>query len=275
MRIPHNKYIAVPVYSLFLVLMVFLLAAPPVFSQGKEFIRLRSTQYGTPPTIDSLTDNASTAEYYMAPGDVIDIYVWNNPDVSREATIRGDGKISYPLIGTFKAAGLSIDQLQDLIREKLSVYIVSPQVIVTLRSSAGNKIIVLGQVGYPGIFTFKGNNLSLIEAVAMAGDFTPDGRRESVMIISDNLTMNPKVRRVNALKAIREGIKTKDVMLQPNDVVYVPRSTIADFNKFLTEIQPTMTTLSTFFGLGQSGQSFAQSTNSWFFHRDWKVIHQD
>lgn len=248
---------------------------PPIaFSQGKEFLRLRSTPEGTPTSYDTTKAKGSFAEYFMSAGDKIEIYVWQNPDLTREITIRSDGKLSYPLIGTFKVAGLSLDQLQDEIKARLSKYIRSPEVTVSIIEAVGNKIIVLGQVNYPGIYTFSGN-IDIIEAIAMAGDFTPDGRRESIMIISDNFTEKPKVRRLNALSALRDGMRTEESVLKPNDVIYVPRSTIADFNKFLNEVGPTLNTLSTFFSAGVNASSFFREGRAWFLHRDVKVIRGD
>ena len=240
----------------------------------KEFTRLRSNYQGLPPTAETLSPTGEkVAEYYIAPNDKLDVFVWQNPDLSRTIDVRPDGKLSYPLVGTLDAAGLTLDQLQNIIKEKLSEFIRFPQVVVSLKESAGNKIVVLGQVNYPGIFTFKGNAISVIEVIAMAGDFTTDGRRESVMIISDNFTAHPKVRRLNVLTAIREGASNADLFVKPDDVVYVPRSTIADFNKFLTEIQPTINVLSTLMNLGTTGISTATQAKAFFWHRDVKLVH--
>ena len=81
---------------------------------------------------------------------------------------------------------------------------------VSMTSTAmavGNKVMVLGEVTYPGVYTFYGT-IDVVSAIAMAGDFTREGRRESIMIISDNFTANPKMRRFNALDAIRKGMAT-------------------------------------------------------------------
>jgi polysaccharide export outer membrane protein len=215
-----------------------------------------------------------SAEYYISPGDKIEVFVWQNPDLTREVTIRDDGKLSYPLVGTLKAEGLTIDQLQDEIKTRLSEYIKAPQVTIYVKEAAGKKIVILGQVNYPGVYTFNGT-LDVIEAIAMAGDFTPDGRRESIMIISDNLTSKPKVRKLNALAALRNGMATKNALLNPNDVVYVPRSTIADFNKFLSDIGPTINTLSNFFMAGTNAYTFGTDAKAWFMHRDVKIIRGD
>ena len=180
--------------------------------------------------------------------------------------------MSYPLVGTIDVAGLTLDQLQAVITEKLSEYIRFPQVIVSLLESAGNKIVVLGQVNYPGIFTFKGSAISIIEVIAMAGDFTTDGRRESVMVISDNFTDHPKVRRIDVLTAIRNGVASKDILLKPDDVVYVPRSTIADVNKFLADIQPLLSTITTLINIGGTSMTTALQAKNFFWHRDLKII---
>ena len=264
------------VYLLVISLILFTcLFVPSAHSQTpKEFIRLRATAQGTPTTSDLSAGGEAIPQYYMCVGDKIEIYVWQNPDLSKEATIRPDGKLSYPLVGTIQASGLTIDQLQSKITARLSKYIRHPVVTVSIKQSVGSKIIVLGQVNYPGIYTFIGG-ISVLEAIALAGDFTPDGRRESIMIISDNLTPNPKVRRLDALTALRKGMMTESCLLKPNDVVYVPRSTIADFNKFLNEIAPTINTANNIFQMGTNFYGVAAQTKAWFWHRDLKVIRGD
>ena len=259
----------------FLIVSIFVCINPLLlFPQGTEFLRLRSTSQGTPTKYGTINSMRSQPEYYISPGDKIEVLVWQNPDLTSVVQVRDDGKLSYPLIGTLRAEGLTIDQLQDEMKTRLSEYVRAPQVTISVKEAAGKKIVILGQVHYPGVYTFTGT-LDIIEAIAMAGDFTQDGRRESIMIISDNLTPNPKVRRLDALTAIRKGMMTKECLLNPNDVVYVPRSTIADFNKFLNEIAPTIQTLSNIFTAGTNAYSTALDFKEWFWHRDFKVISGD
>jgi polysaccharide export outer membrane protein len=261
---------------LFLACCLFVAAFSPgngFAQEPREFTRLRSTYQGLPPTPQTLSPTGErVAEYYIAPNDKLEIFVWQNMDLTKDISVRPDGKLSYPLVGTIDAAGLTLDQLQNIIQEKLAVYIRLPQVVVSLIESAGNKVVVLGQVNYPGIFTFKGNAISLIEVIAMAGDFTVDGRRESVMVISDNFSENPKVRRIDLLTAIRNGVANTDIFIKPDDVVYVPRSTIADFSKFFKDIQPILTGLSTVMGLGDTFVTNATSLKGFFWHRGVKVV---
>ena len=245
-----------------------------VFAQvPREFTRLRSTYQGVSPTPQMLSPTGErVVEYYIAPSDKLEIFVWQNADLTKIVSVRPDGKLAYPLVGTINAAGLTLDQLQNIIQEKLAVYIRFPQVIVSLIESAGNKVVVLGQVNYPGIFTFKGNAISLIEVLAMAGDFTTDSRRESVMVISDNFSENPKVRKINLLTAIRNGVADTNIFIKPDDVVYVPRSTIADVGTFFTDIQPVLNGLTTVMGMGSTFTGNALALKAFFWHRNLKVI---
>jgi len=255
-------------------LQICVLDIPPAFPQPKEYLRLRTTQEGAIIQPKLTPSGEPIPEYYIAAGDKLEIYVWQNPDLTRTIGVRSDGKLSYPLIGTIKAEGLTIDQLQDLLKEKLSKYVRVPEVTVSVVESAGSKIIVLGQINYPGVHTFTGT-ISALDAIAMAGDFNQDARRDSVIVVSDNYTEHPKVRKLNLLQAIREGASKEDIFLKPNDLVYVPRSVIADFNKFLNDVQPSLNMISTVLGLGTTAGATAREGRAWFMHRDVKMLRGD
>lgn len=246
MKYKHVFYISICFIGILGIYFVNPLVA---FSQGKEYQRLRTTSQGSIVPSKRAQSGDAFPEYYISSGDKLEIYVWQNGDLTRDVTVRPDGQLSYPLIGTIRAAGLTIDQLQDTLKEKFSLYVRNPQVTVSVKEPAGSKIIVLGWVNYPGIFTFTGA-LSVLDAIAMAGDFTIDAGMNNVIVVSDNFTEHPKVREVHLFNAIRNGISSKEnIMLRPNDLVYVPRARISDFNKFLSNIQPTLSTISTILNL--------------------------
>lgn len=230
-----------------------------VFSQGREYQRPRSVSVIEEESLLEVEEEGQS-EYYIAVGDVIEIFVWQNPELTRVVSVRPDGKLSYPLLGTIKAAGLTIDQLQNVVKERLSQYIRTPEVTISIKEFKGNKIIMLGAVAAPGIYTYEGS-INLLEAIAIAGDFTNEGKRESIIVVSDNLTEHPKVRRVNLFRAIREGTSNEDVVLKPNDLVYVPRRFISDFNRFLNDIQPTVNQAMSVF-------SWRTQLRTWYKHRD-------
>lgn len=211
---------------------------PSIFAQGQEYLRTRAgtlAANGEPaPGME-----APTVEYYIAVGDIMEVFVWQNPDLSKEVIVDPDGKISYPLIGRIQAAGLTIAQLEAKITEGISEYVKQPRVSLMMKKFGGNKIIVLGEVGYPGIYTYTGT-INLIEAIALAGDFTDKAHMDSVIVVHGNLKENPQVRRINMVKVITRGTARGKIILEPNDVVYVPKTFVANFNKFLADIGPLM-----------------------------------
>jgi polysaccharide export outer membrane protein len=156
-----------------------------------------------------------------------------------------DGKIAYPFVGRIQAVGLSVSQLEKKIAEALARYVESPQVAIGMKKFSGEKIIILGEVAYPGIYTYKGA-LNLIEAIALAGDVNEKAHLDSVIVVHGNLSGNPpQVRRVNMTRAITRGTDKDDIVLQPNDVVYVPRTFVGNFTQFVNDIGPLINNAST------------------------------
>jgi|GEM_PF-425291 len=219
---------------------------------------------------DKIRQALSEQNKFIFSGDEIEIFVWQNPELSKNVLVGPDGYISYPLIGRIEAAGLTVSQLEEKIKEKLSEYIKSPQVSVTLKKFvsrvsvtrkknigqvsvtlkkfAGNKIIILGEVNYPGIYTYKGS-LNLIEAIALAGDFTSEAHQRSVILVRGDIINNPDILRVDMVEVITKGIADEEIILQPNDIIYVPRTFVANLNKFIQDISPLINTASDMLGL--------------------------
>jgi len=206
----------------------------PIFAQAKEYSRTRT---GTLAAREGgYPGEELKVEYYIAPEDKIEIFVWQNPDLTKDVVVGPDGQISFPLVGRIVAAGLTIEQLEEKIRKKLSEFVKNPQVSIIMREFSGNKIVVLGDVNYPGIYTYNGT-VNLIEAIALAGDFTDQAHRESVLVIHGNLTeKKPEVKRINMSKVISRGAIKEDIVLKPNDVIFVPRTFISNFNKAMDDL---------------------------------------
>jgi len=209
-----------------------------VFFQGNEAfpaaqeVRIRDlgAGYNNP-----VMGGKTKADYYLGIGDKVRINVWKNPDLTGEVTINPDGKVSFPLIGTVEAANLSIEQLQLKLKEKLSTYIRYPDVTITVLQISGRKIVVLGEVNYPGVYTYEGN-ISIIDAIALSGGMTLDAKRESIIVVSDNFTDHPLSRRVNLFKALRQGAAGPELILKPGDTIYVPRTFVADVTRFAGQV---------------------------------------
>lgn len=126
-----------------------------------------------------------------------------------------DGNIEYPVLGKVKLLGLSVEQAKELLKEKLSDYLKDPIVNIRILNF---RISVLGEVNSPGIYEVSGERITLLEAIAMAGDLKIKARRENIMIIRD-FNGTKTYTRVDLTN--KELFNSPVYFLTQNDVVYV------------------------------------------------------
>jgi len=138
--------------------------------------------------------------------------------------VNKEGMIHFPILGDLKVEGMTHNQIEKLIEDKLITenYVKDPSVSVKLMSF---KVTVLGEVSRPGVQRLTGERLTILEALGMAGDLLPSGRRENIIVLRDeNGVRTPYV--VNLTDA-RGVLASPCYYLQQNDVVYVqPNSAI-------------------------------------------------
>ena len=175
--------------------------------------------------------------YTMYPGDQIDIRVASAPELSQTLTVGPDGRISMPLIKPILAAGRSTPQVQAALTAQLSTQLRDPSVAVTPRAFAPAQIFVLGSVGQPGIYTIPGP-IGVIEALAMSGGPAPGARVKEIAVLRRAPNGGMMLRTVNlknGLNNIREY--NDNVQLRRGDIVYIPRTTIAEAGDFVQAIR--------------------------------------
>lgn len=145
-----------------------------------------------------------------------------NPPGNAGYLVRTDGNIEMPVIGMVKAAGLTQTQLQNLLIEKLSSYVKDPNAIIHFLQF---KVNVLGEVKSPGVKNFDVDRVTILDAIAAAGDLAETGKREDITVIREENTKR-KLYKVD----IRSGsiFQSPVYNLQSNDIVYVG----ANFQKF-------------------------------------------
>lgn len=177
---------------------------------------------------------ATTVEYTVGEGDVLYISVWQNDDMNQELIVRPDGKISFPLIGDVQAAGRTITAIDDDLTQRLREFIKFPEISISIRKLGGCKVIVLGQVGRSGVYAVSGNK-TILEAIALAGGFTSDAVGNSVILVRGGL-QKPQALRLNLKKALRGLDLSDNVPLQPEDIVFVPRTFVSDLATIAMQI---------------------------------------
>jgi protein involved in polysaccharide export with SLBB domain len=169
---------------------------------------VRSVTAPRPPTVDAT----------LGPGDLFDVRVFEEADLSGSYRIGPDGTIDFPLVGRITAAGRLPSELADLLREKLITYMTHPQVSILVREMNSKHIIVYGQVQRPGAFPFT-DPMTISQAISIAGGFTAMAAREKVRI-SRRKKGQQEVVEIN-LRTIAEG-KEPNQFIYPGDEVYVP-----------------------------------------------------
>ncbi|MEP6746611.1 MAG: polysaccharide biosynthesis/export family protein [Bacteroidota bacterium] len=129
--------------------------------------------------------------------------------------VGSNGNIDMAVIGAVKAAGLTKEQLQTILREKISSYVKDPSVLIRFSDF---KINVLGEVKMPGSHVFNKDRVTIIDAISSAGDLTDFGKRDDIIVIREESNQR-KYYNID----LRSGtlFQSPVYQLQPNDIVYV------------------------------------------------------
>lgn len=215
-------------------------AAEPYFRRSRELIEKKNqiiSERRVKPTFKGTGGGVKGLEYRIGDGDTLLITVWQNEDLTQEVTVRPDGMISFPLVGDVKAMGLTLTQVKNELTKRLQEYIKMPEVSIAVRKLGASKVIVLGQVTYPGVFGVSGRKM-VLEAIALAGGFTNESVASSVILVRGGLE-KPIVKRLNLTKVLNGKGLADNIELQSEDIIFVPKKFIADVNYALnTLIKP-------------------------------------
>jgi polysaccharide export outer membrane protein len=158
--------------------------------------------------------------YVIGQGDVLEVFVWRNEQLSRQVTVRPDGKISLPLIQDLHAEGLTVIQLRDEITRRLRQYVQNPTVTVIVNQIKSYKISVLGKVSSPGLYQIT-TRTTLVEAISLAGGFTEWANKRKITVIRSEEGKKKKLR-INYKKIVSGKDPSQNIILQRGDTIIVP-----------------------------------------------------
>lgn len=166
---------------------------------------------------------AGQNEYRLAPGDVIRITVFENPDLTTEARVSEAGQVTFPLVGAAKVGGISLSSAEKLIAKRLKDggYVLEPQVIIFPMEIRGNQVSVLGRVHRAGRYPLDTSNLRVADLLAMAGGVAPDGA--DVLVLSGMRDGEP-MRREISLADLFARSPEANVELAAGDILFVDRA---------------------------------------------------
>ncbi|MBM4055023.1 MAG: hypothetical protein FJ264_10220 [Planctomycetes bacterium] len=190
-------------------------------------------------------DNIQISQFIIGIGDSIDISVYRHDDLQRSVRVNNSGKIMFPLIGDVQAAGIGIFDLREELKERLSYYIVDPQVMVNVTGIQSKKAIVLGEVNSPGFFVLD-TDISVIEAISRAGGATSNAKLGNVVLMRRAKEDKPKIYALNMNDVWKKGDVSQNMMLEHGDVVFVPRMVISNIARYFSYFQQIFSAIISF-----------------------------
>jgi len=171
-------------------------------------------------------DKIAQPDYPLGGGDDLRVLVFQNPELTTEARVSGNGTITFPLIGEVQLGGLSIAAAEKKIATALKEggFVQKPQVNIVLVLVRGNQVSVLGQVTRPGRFPLETLNTRVSDMLAAAGGATPTG--DDVAILTGQRDGKPFRKEID-IPALFLGDKPEnDVVLAGGDSIYVHRAPV-------------------------------------------------
>lgn len=165
------------------------------------------------------------SDYRIGPGDMLEIFVWRNPEISAKVPVRPDGKISTPLVEDMVAVGKSPTELARDMEVVLSTYIRSPQVNVIVSEFQGvfsEQVRVVGQAANPQAIPYREGMtvLDVMISVGGLGEFAAGNKAKLVRSVNGK----PTEYRIRLDDLLNDGDIRQNVRIEPGDVIIIPES---------------------------------------------------
>ncbi|MCB1970069.1 MAG: polysaccharide biosynthesis/export family protein [Geminicoccaceae bacterium] len=169
--------------------------------------------------------DAVSGEYSIAPGDKLQVFVWQDRDLSLTVRVRPDGRISMPLINEIAAAGKTPPQLANDIKRQLSTYVQDPVVTVIVADYEGpldQQVRVIGEATKPQSLTYQ-PDMSLLDALIAVEGLTDYADGNAAVLVRKTKTGTERYRvRLNDL--LQDGDVSANAKLLPGDVLIIPET---------------------------------------------------
>jgi len=163
-------------------------------------------------------------DYKISAADLVSVTVYEVPEMSRRVRVNASGVIFLPLVGAVHVGGKPLGAAQNLIEKRLSAYVVKPQVSLFIEEYGNRTVSVMGEVQRPGTFPLPAESrMTILEAISAAGGFTPVAAQDKARVL--RYVNGTSVKYTIDVRTITRGEnKEQDIVLEPNDVVFIPQS---------------------------------------------------
>lgn len=168
---------------------------------------------------------AQSSEYSIGPGDSLQIFVWDHPDLSTGVQVRPDGKISTPLVEDLQAAGRTPTQLARDIEGVLQEYVRSPVVTVIMQGFVGEgaqQIRVVGQAVSPSALQYK-QGMTILDVMISVGGLSEFAAGNKAKVVRKTPDGEVEIR-VKLSNLLNDGDISQNIKMMPGDVLIIPQS---------------------------------------------------
>jgi len=223
------------------ILLIFAIIAFSACSSKDDYILFNKAQNGQEVQTTEVKNIAF--EYKIQPYDRVSVIVYKHPEFSTTATgaaqeergllVNSKGYLRLPLIKKIRVAGLSQTQAEERISDRFRTYLKHPDIQIEVLNK---RAYVIGEVNRPGEIPLPNERITLLQILAKAGDLTNSANRSSILIIKNGQMSKVHTKIVNLTDA--NALATANLMIEPNDIVYVMPNGMKAFNTKVNEISP-------------------------------------
>src|SRR5580704_11620173 len=159
--------------------------------------------------------------YIVGVGDVLEVNVWKEGELSKTVPVRPDGMITLPLVGEIKAVGLTPNQLQDQVTTALQKVVSEPQVTVMVVSVNSMSFNIMGQVNKPGYYPLT-RPITILDAIALSGGFRDFAKQKKIYVLRRTENGTEERLKFNYKEVIKGKNMAQNIKLLPHDVLVIP-----------------------------------------------------
>lgn len=187
------------------------------------------------PNIGYATWSDAEPPYRLYAGDQLEVRVPSAPELSQKTlVVQPDGRISMPLIGQVPVADRTVDEASAMLTQAYASQLIHPEVEIAVSAAQPLKVFVGGEVDKPGVYDMPGP-IDALQAVITAGGFKSSAKRAQVVIIRRGADGRAMLRTADLLRGIYQPQGVDAVPLRRFDIVYVPRSNVAEVGLFMQQ----------------------------------------
>jgi len=221
------------------ILIVFTVASA-VASQDISIASTNSVEHATISEKQPVVTNSDAVpaihrrdlRYTIHPSDTLELTFMLTPEFNQTVTVQPDGYITLRNVGDLKAAGHTLPELTESIKTAYSKILHDPVISVDPKDFEKPYFVVGGQVGKPGKFDYRGN-VTVTEAIAIAGGFTDASKHSQVLLFRRESDRWTEARIINVKRMLESKDLQEDPELQPGDMLFIPKNAISKIKPFL------------------------------------------